>query len=217
MNRVTIAIASFGALCVAAIILFSVVISIDAGAGARSLRNVSRAMEPALLAGDLFTVRRWSPQSLRAISRGVVIVHRFPLDPTKQFVKRVVGLPGDTVAMVRGAFRINGRLLAEPYAWNADSASDPTWDDFKWQRDYLAGPSMGDTSHYRPSRNNWGPIAVPSGHFFVLGDNRDNSLDSRYWGFLTATDIVGQPRRVYFSRDPETGRIRWSRIGHRLQ
>lgn len=216
MRRVTIGLASLGAICVVAPIIFIVAIAADAGTDARSFRNVSQSMEPALLAGELFTVRPVPSQSLSQIRRGILVAHRFPSDPDKEFVKRLTGLPGDTLEMVSGMFRVNGHPLAEPYAWHADTASDPTWDEFKWQRSYLAGPVMRDSVHYRPSRDNWGPIVVPMGKYFVLGDNRDNSLDSRYWGFLKPADLVGWPRRVYFSRDPKTGRLRWGRIGHRL-
>ena len=216
MRRVTIAFTVFGACCVAAPVLFIVAIAADAGAGAVSFRNVSQSMEPTLFAGELFTARPVPGGSPGAIPRGVLVAHRFPPDPEKEFVKRIVGVPGDTIQMVNGVVYIDDRALAEPYAWRADSTSDPVWEDFKWQRDYLTNPTGRDASHYRPSRNNWGPILVPAGHYVVLGDNRDNSLDSRFWGFITTDDIIGFPRRVYFSRVPRFGRVRWTRIGHRL-
>jgi len=131
-------------------------------------------------------------------------------------VKRIVGLPGDTLAMVNGRLRVNGKTVAEPYAWHEDSTVDPASDEFNWQRAHLVDPAARDSAHYSPSRNTWGPILVPPGMYFVLGDNRDNSLDSRYWGFLPAQDILGEARRVYFSKD-STGHIRWSRLGRRVR
>ena len=166
---------------------------------------------------ESFTIRPVAARELLQLAHGSLIMHAYPPDPSKQFVKRIVGLPGDTLAMVHGSLAINGKAVTEAYAWHVDSVADPVFPDFKWQRRYVVGAAAGDTTSYRPSRNNWGPVALPPEQYFVLGDNRDNSLDSRFWGFLTANDIIGQPRRVYFSQDPATGRIRWSRFGHRLR
>jgi signal peptidase I len=99
-------------------------------------------------------------------------------------------------------------------------------DAFRWQRGYLtntaaaADVSVGMPPIYRPSRDNWGPIVVPPAHFFVLGDNRDNSLDSRYWGFVPDSLLRGTPWIVYYSFTPDSlarapwlTRIRWGRLG----
>jgi signal peptidase I len=192
-------------------------VALDAGAEGRSFRNVSPAMEPALLAGERFTMRNITSRNLSQLEHGSLIAYAYPPDPTKQFVKRIVGMPGDTIGMIHGIVSINGRPLAEPYAWHGDSLADPVWPELGWQRRYVIGALAVDTAHYHPSRDNWGPLALPTGHYFVLGDNRDNSLDSRFSEFLSASDFTGQPRRVYFSQDPTTGRIRWSRFGRRLR
>ena len=165
-------------------------------AGGTVFRNSSGAMDSTLLAGDRFTVEPF-PDARVAQSRarhGVIVAHTYPPDSTKSFVKRLVGLPGDTLAMVGGVLRRNGRVVDEPYAWHAEPVSDSG-----------------------PTRNDWGPLVVPPGAYFVLGDNRDNSLDSRYWGFVKTNHLRGEVRRVYFSRDPESGAIRWRRLGRRVR
>jgi hypothetical protein len=87
-------------------------------------------------------------------------------------------------------------------------------DDFVWQRSYVLRSVVSDTTRYVASRDNWGPLVVPPRMFFLLGDNRDNSLDSRYWGFLPSDHLIGEARRIYFSRDA-AGRVRWDRLGRR--
>lgn len=183
-----------------------------------AFRSVTGAMEPTLLIGETFTVTslRGEKGELLQVKRGDVIAHRWPPDTLKIFAKRVVGVPGDTLEMRNGILRVNGRDLIERYAWHAEPDVDPAAEDFAWQRAYLVGGMARDTATYRASRNTWGPIALPPGQYFVLGDNRDNSLDSRYWGLLPADDIIGRARRVYRSRDPQTG-IRWKRLGHRIE
>jgi signal peptidase I len=180
---------------------------------ARAFRNVSPSMAPTLLAGDRFTIRVLSAAT--PVARGDIVAHVYPPDRSEQFVKRVVGLPGDTLAMVHGHLTINGRQIQEPYAWHEDTVDDRVSDDFRWQRPYVVGPAARDTAAYMASRDNWGPLAVPERMYFVLGDNRDNSLDSRYWGFLPAADVLGQARRIYFSQD-SAGHLRLSRFGLRL-
>jgi signal peptidase I len=193
----------------------------------------SGSMERTLLVGDYllvnklaygaevpFTGSRLPP--LSPMQRGDVVVFQWPEDPNKNFVKRVVALAGDTVAMRRGQLWLNGRLLDERYAQHTDLTADPSGDEFRWQRGYLATPPMAEP--YRPSRNTWGPLVVPGRHVFVLGDNRDNSLDSRYWGFVPDSMVRGRPLFVYFSYAPDSlatgpwlSRIRWARLGERIE
>ena len=151
--------------------------------------------------------------------RGDIVVFRYPLDPSESYVKRVVGTPGDRVAMRDGEILVNGELQREEHARHIQPETDYYDRQFEWQRSYLA-PEV-DASAYRPSRDNWGPILVPEGNYFVMGDNRDNSLDSRYWGFVERGLIKGQPLFIYYSYDAEKLRplpwlteIRWSRLGH---
>lgn len=147
-----------------------------------------------------------------------VVVFLPPHDATKNYVKRIVGLPGDTLAMLDKVLYLNSEPQAEPYARYVDRFSDPADPRMLWQAEYLVPEEA--PLHYEPTRDTWGPIIVPPGKYFALGDNRDNSEDSRYWGFLSAADIKGRPMFVYYSfvRDPLQPLswltdVRWSRIG----
>jgi signal peptidase I len=175
-----------------------------------------RLVNKLLYGAEVPVIKKQLP-AVRAPRLGDVIVFQWPSDPDKNFVKRLVGEPGDTVGMRRGVLERNGHVVYEPYATHV-LATDAVSDDFEWQRDALA-PAV-DARRYRPTRNDWGPLIVPPGHYFVLGDNRDNSLDSRYWGFVPDTLVRGSPIFVYYSYEPDSGRtfdwatrVRWARLG----
>jgi signal peptidase I len=189
----------------------------------------SGSMERTLLVGDFLLVNKliYGPEipflhyrlpAIRPPKRGDVLVFQYPLDRTKNYVKRVVGLPGDTVAMEDGQLVLNGDSVSEVYVHHTDPEYDPSQEEFRWQRDFLVRSAEAGTDH--PSRNNWGPLVVPPKSYFVLGDNRDNSADSRYWGFVPDSLVRGQPLFVYFSYAPDTAHrfpwltnIRWDRLG----
>lgn len=190
----------------------------------------SGSMERTLLAGDFLFVNKavYGAQipgtharlpGFESPQRADVIVFEFPKNPAQNFVKRVIGVPGDTVEMRRGRVRVNGSMLSEPYVQRVDPDRDIYDPDFNWQRQYLLG-GAGSARNYHPTRDSWGPLTVPAGKYFVLGDNRDNSLDSRYWGFVDAAAVKGRPLVVYFSYDREARDalpwltdIRWHRLG----
>jgi signal peptidase I len=221
MRRLTLALAMLSAtivIVVAGYVTFIVGDAMGESDSFLAYRNVTGAMDPTLLSGETFTVTslRGEKGELLPVRRGDVVAHRWPPDPSKIFAKRVVGVPGDTIEMRLGKLRVNGRDAVEPHAWHEEPDTDPVAEDFSWQRAFLVGAASRDTTTYHPSRNTWGPILIPPGRFFVLGDNRDHSLDSRYWGLLPADDIIGRARRVYRSSDPRTG-IRWRRLGHRIE
>jgi signal peptidase I len=137
-------------------------------------------------------------------------------------VKRLVGLPGDTLAMHDGVLTLNGTSQAERYVRHTDPDVDPAGEEFRWQRAFLVPTAEARGSH--PSRNNWGPLVVPERSYFVLGDNRDNSLDSRYWGFVPDSLVRGRPMFVYYSYAPDTSsefswvtKIRWGRLGESIR
>lgn len=190
----------------------------------------SGSMERTLLAGDFLFVNKavYGAQipgtkarlpGFESPRRGDIIVFEFPKNPELNYVKRVIGVPGDRVEMRGGEVRVNGGVLAEPYVQRVDPAHDVYDPEFNWQKDYLIGGAAA-LRDYRPTRDTWGPLLVPPGKFFVLGDNRDNSADSRYWGFVDASAVKGRPLVVYFSYDREAHDalpwltdIRWRRLG----
>ena len=191
------------------------------------------SMEGTLLVGDFLLVNKavygaeipFTQKRLPAFShpdRGDVVVFLPPHDPDRNYVKRLVGVGGDTREMREKTLYLNGRPQLEPFVRHADPLTDPEDPKMMWQLPYLV-PGSVDPHEYRPSRDNWGPLVVPAGKFFALGDNRDLSEDSRYWGFLDAEAIKGRPMFVYYSfekdiTDPFSWLrgIRWGRIGETI-
>jgi signal peptidase I len=152
--------------------------------------------------------------------RGDVVVFRGHHEPI-DLVKRLVGLPGDTLEMRDGVLLVNGAAQPEPYVRHTDPGGDVTHPWMSWQAQHLLD-SM-DVMRYRPTRDNWGPIITPQDRYFVMGDNRDESLDSRYWGFVDPAALKGRAVVLYFSYDrdalgtlPIFQHIRWGRIGDRI-
>lgn len=175
-------------------------------------RIPSESMQPTLMVGDFllvakqeFPVAQANPLfPSAAIRRGDVIVFHYPIDPTVHLVKRVIGMPGDHLRLRSGRVFIDGRALAEPYALYLPGPSDNFRDNFP----RLQNPDPDVTSNWWIQMKdlvNRGELTVPPGSFFVLGDNRNDSEDSRYWGFVPASAIVGKPLLIYFSVN-ETGR-----------
>lgn len=167
-----------------------------------AFRITSGAMQPTLMEGDhVFVV----PTTV--IHRGDAVVHE---RGTQRFLHRAIGLPFDTVEMRSGEVFINGTRYPEPYAQPVRDNENVQLDEAKWQRDYLVQGS--DTSHYRPTMKDWGPLVVPAASYFLLGDNRGESWDSRALGFVPRSSISARATTIYFSKDPDTG-IRWNRMG----
>lgn len=138
-------------------------------------------------------------------------------EPGLKVVKRVVGAAGDTIQMVDNDLYRNGQRVDEPWAVKQEGAVDQALGQMRaWQIRYAL---TDDPSSYHPSLHNWGPMVVPPDSFFVMGDNRDNSYDSRYWGFLGRDRIEAHPMLIYYSYDkegvlplPALTSIRWNRI-----
>ena len=173
----------------------------------QAFRIPSGSMEDTLLVGDYLLVDKtrfgpagaWQPMlPYRAIRRGDIIVFRYPVDPTQHFVKRVIGLPGDHIRLRHGRVYINGRALAEPYAVFKEHFYDEFRDNFP-QGDWInENVSVAWAAQLRTLVQD-GELIVPRDRYFVLGDNRDQSLDSRYWGFVPRENIIGRPLLIYFS------------------
>ena len=161
----------------------------------QAFRIPSGSMIPTLLVGDHILVNKLvyrfgDPKRLD------VVVFKFPLDPKKDYIKRVIGLPGDKVEIINKVVYINGKPLKEPYVQHTDPHIIPRG--------------------VQP-RDNYGPVVVPKGHYFVMGDNRDSSYDSRYWGFVARKAFIGKALIIYFSWNPHGANplhwVRWKRIG----
>ncbi len=148
-------------------------------------------MFPALIPGDRVLVNnltyQWSYPD-----RFDVVTFVYPLDRRREFTKRVIGLSGETVQLIDKKIFIDGRPLRDPYGYFSDPHSLPPSDQ---------------------PRDHFGPLRIPPGQVFVLGDYRDESFDSRYWGPVPLEDIRGKVFMIYYSQAKDTGRIRWERMG----
>ena len=127
-----------------------------------------------------------------SVQRGDVVVFIYPEDRSKDFIKRVIGLPGDTVEVRNKKIFINGKQIDDPHAYFA--GYDPT----------VGAVGSGD---------DYGPKVVPQNHIFVMGDNRDRSYDSRFWGFVDLDDVRGKAFLIYWSWDGTDRWVRWERLG----
>ena len=170
----------------------------------------SGSMENTLLVGDFLLVNKVAlgttiPFTNARIpgyaepEHGDIIVFRADHSPGMDLVKRTVGLPGDTLRMEGGVLYRNGVGIEEPYVRRDPRRPDAGDIRMLWQREHLIpDPERGE---YRPTRDHWGPLVVPRERYFMLGDYRDDSLDSRFWGFVERRKMRGRPSFIYFSYD----------------
>lgn len=188
------------------------------------------SMRPTLLAGDLVLASRLAgglripgtslhlrkPDLPR---RGDVWVLRGRSHDRVRMVKRVIGLPGDTLEMRDGSLYINGLAHPEEYVQRKDGRQWPKHR-FDWQRRYVT--AKVNPLSYAPMANSWGPLAIPSGYYFVMGDDRGSSFDSRHWGMLARDRLESRVFMIYFSRGPKVNDemsgvgMRWGRVGQRI-
>jgi signal peptidase I len=209
-----------------------------------AFRIPSGSMIPTLLVGDWLFVNKlvygphipFTTTSLPGYSepkRGEVVVFQSPPqidqpeDPTPTLVKRLVGVPGDTLFMRKAVLYVNG--VAQPQG--AAAAANPQGDPgevsslFDWQKRIGLKASRFGAAPAQPTHDDWGPFVVPPRHYFMLGDNRYNSKDGRYWGFVPRGNIRGRPLFVYYSYNaddsdrpmPYFTDIRWTRLGHGIR
>jgi len=166
----------------------------------------SGSMIPTLLIGDHILVNKFIYGTkipftdkriliFRKPEKGDIIVFKYPEDPRKDFIKRVIATGGDTVEERDKAVYVDGVRLSEPYAHHYDN-----------------GPRLRGND----PRDNFGPITVPENKLFVMGDNRDQSYDSRYWGFVDLKEVLGKALIIYWSWDPDDW-ARFRRIGRLVQ
>jgi signal peptidase I len=139
---------------------------------------------------DKFTYKTSTPR------RGDIVIFPFPEDPSKDFLQRIIALNGESIEIIDKKILINGKILHEPYATHKEKRILP--------------------QDLQP-RDNFGPVRIPDDSVFVMGDNRDNSYDSRYWGFVKKSSIKGKAVNIYWSWDKENLRVRWDRIGKKIK
>ena len=167
----------------------------------------SESMENTLLVGDYLLVNKLCyggtglgdhVMPYQKIGRGDIIVFHYPVDPQQHFVKRVIGLPGDRLRMVNKRVLINGKPLDEPYVRFLEPANNLYRDDFP-RTDIPAANMEGSWWLQMRKLVEDGELIIPQGNYFVMGDNRDDSQDSRYWGFVPQENIIGRPLLIYWS------------------
>lgn len=166
----------------------------------------SESMENTLLIGDYLLVNklRYGGQFANSIvpyekvKRGDIVVFHYPVNPSQHFVKRVIGVPGDHVRLINRQVWVNGLPFKEPYVRYALGNRDVYRDDFP-QVDYIAPGEEPQWFKEQKQVVQRGELIVPKNEYFVMGDNRDMSLDSRYWGFVPRENIIGTPLLIYWS------------------
>jgi signal peptidase I, bacterial type len=166
----------------------------------------SRSMVPTLLVGDQLVVNKFIygikiPYFRNTIipftnpQRGDIIVFIYPKDRSKDYIKRVIGVSSDKIEIKNKIIFINGKQYSDAYGIYSDTVT---------------------YSGSMQPRDNFGPVTVPASSLFVMGDNRDESMDSRFWGFVDLKDVQGKAFIIYWSWNPEERNIRWGRLGNLL-
>ncbi len=176
----------------------------------------SESMEPTLLVGDHLLVNKfifegsgaWYEHLLpyRPVHHGDIVVFKFPFDDHPHYVKRVIGLPGDRIRIVSDRVYVNGSRVPEPYVVHDPTAEDPVVANYpptdrRFMQYGLRPEWAGQIMNYVQRDE----LIVPPAHYFVMGDNRDRSWDSRYWGFVDRNAIIGRPMLIYWSVDATSG------------
>ncbi|HRP08061.1 MAG TPA: signal peptidase I [Gemmatimonadales bacterium] len=196
----------------------------------QAYRIPSPSMERTLMVGDVLFVNKFlfgakiplidvRTPPVREPRRGDIVVFKSPIEDS-MIVKRLIGVPGDTIEMHGGVLRRNGQALEEPYA----QSTDPGWHADPVTRQNMRAMQLphyvGDSADsYLPDVHDWGPLVVPHDSLWMMGDHRDQSRDSRFWGLVPRKNVRGTPVLIYYSWDPYSYRpipfltaIRWSRL-----
>jgi signal peptidase I len=169
------------------------------------------SMDTTVMVGDHLLVDKLSYAPAGALSkqllpytepkRGDVIVFRYPMDIRQNYVKRVIGVPGDHIRVADKVVYLNGKPLTEPYTQHVFPGIEPYRDNFPSEP---YGPVYDRAREMLANHVMNGELVVPPGSYFAMGDNRDNSLDSRYWGFVPRENIIGKPLVIFWSYDAPT-------------
>ncbi|MDX2206776.1 MAG: signal peptidase I [Gemmatimonadales bacterium] len=196
----------------------------------QAFRIPSASMEKTLLVGDVLFVNKFlfgaklpivdvRLPAIREPRQDDIVVFKSPIEDS-MIVKRLIGIPGDTVEMQGGVLRRNGVALQEPYV----QSTDPEWSADQGTRQMMREMQLphyvgSDPERYLPDVHDWGPLQVPAESLWVMGDHRDQSRDSRFWGLVPRKNVRGMPILIYYSWDPSSYRplpfftaTRWSRI-----
>lgn len=193
---------------------------------AEPFRIPSGSEKPDLLIGDFILANKFSygirlpviHKKIISISepkRGDIMVFLWPKDPSIYFIKRIIGLPGDVITYQNKVLTINGQLASQTLLGEqTDESGNEKWPVLLYRENLLG---VQHEIYLRPDQpaTNFS-VTVPQGSYFVMGDNRDNSLDSRYWGFVPEKDLIGKAMWVFFSWDNKHHRVRWQRLGLRI-
>jgi len=191
-------------------------------------RIPSGSLEPTLLVGDFILVNKYhygirlpvihkKIYELAVPSRGDIVVFRWPPNPSIDFIKRVIGIPGDKVSYIDKTLYINGMKIPQEFKQYAiDEEDNNRAINVVEKRENLLGLSHSIYQDPDKVSYDFRDIVVPKGMYFVMGDNRDNSADSRFWGFVPDDNIVGKASFVWMSWNSSDYGIRWGRIGGRL-
>jgi signal peptidase I len=195
-----------------------------------AFRIPTGSMENTLLVGDFLLVNKAvfgagvpftsaRTPAFAEPARGDIVVFVPPHEPDRNYVKRLIGMPGDTLEMQAKTLFVNGQPQTEPWVRHSDP-NDSYSPGMFWQCAHAPAEAAATC---RPTRDNWGPLVIPEHRYFMLGDNRDDSEDSRYWGFVDRPSLKGRPLFLYYSFDPGSSRalpwlssIRWARLGRRV-
>jgi signal peptidase I len=196
----------------------------------QAFRIPSPSMEKTLLVGDVLFVNKFlfgaklpfvdaRTPAIREPRRDDIVVFLSPVEDS-MIVKRLIGVPGDTVEMRLGVLRRNGAALQEPYA----QSTEPEWSADPGSRQAMRAMQLphyvgADPSNYLPDVHDWGPLVVPNDSLWMMGDHRDQSRDSRFWGLVPRKNVRGTPVLIYYSWDPASWKplpffsaVRWSRL-----
>ena len=201
----------------------------------KSFMIISDSLEPTLHVGDALFINKalygarvpftsMRTPAIREPKQGELVVFEGIEEPVLTIVKRLIGVAGDTVQMRHDSLFRNGEYVPEPYVRHVNPSVGmdraQRLRSRSWQLPHLV--DTVDKENYLPDLRDWGPLVVPEGHVFGMGDNRDASYDGRHWGFLPRENLLGHPMFIYYSYDPDHWRpfpflsaIRWRRLFHR--